>query len=97
MKKKTMSEEKRCPHCGDMAEQTKQGFTRAGSQRYKCHKCGKKYTPKPKTKAYSEEVRQNAIRTYFSGVSARKVGQIFGFSKANVLIWIKKNAEFPGS
>jgi transposase-like protein len=90
MKKKTRGEDKCCPHCGNTTEQTKQGFTSAGSQRYKCHKCGKKYTPRPKTNAYSEEVRENAIKTYLTGISARKVGQRYGFSKANVLNWIKK-------
>ncbi|MCL2023649.1 MAG: hypothetical protein FWG82_04680 [Oscillospiraceae bacterium] len=95
MKKKTISEDRQCPYCGDKTEQTKQGFTSAGSQRYKCHKCGKKYTLNSKTKAYSEEIRNNAIKTYLAGVSARKVGKILGFSKANVLNWIKKNDENP--
>jgi len=48
------------------------------------------YTLAPKTKAYSEEVRNNAIKTYYSGVSGRGVGKLMGFSKANVYNWIKK-------
>jgi transposase len=48
------------------------------------------YTLDPKTKAYSEEVRQSAIKTYYSGVSGRGVGKLLGMSKANVYNWIKK-------
>jgi transposase-like protein len=91
MRKQTISEEKCCPHCGQVKGQTKQGLNRSGTQRCKCLKCGKKYTLNPKTNTYSEEIREQAVKTYFSGVSARGVGKIFGMSKANVLNWIKKN------
>ena len=90
MKNQSTNEEKCCPQCGETEKQYKQGFNRSGTQRCKCMICGKKYTLNPKTKAYCEELREKAIQTYLSGVSARGVGKIFGMSKANVLIWIKK-------
>ena len=46
---------------------------------------------KGKDRAYSEEMRERAIKTYYSGVSGRGVGKIFGMSKANVYNWIKKS------
>ena len=49
------------------------------------------YTPEAKRVAYDESVRAQAIKTYYAGVSGRGVGKIFGFSKANVYNWIKKN------
>jgi transposase-like protein len=52
--------------------------------------CGRKYTPNPQSKGYSEEVRKEALRIYYSGVSGRGVGKILGISKANVFSWIKK-------
>jgi hypothetical protein len=33
---------------------------------------------------YSDEIREQALKPYFSGVSGRGVGNIFGMSKANV-------------
>jgi IS1 family transposase len=35
-------------------------------------------------------VRNDAIKTYFSGVSGRGVGRLKGFSKANIYNWLKK-------
>jgi len=48
------------------------------------------YTLDPKTREIPEETKKQAVKVYLAGVSARKVGQLFGFSKANVLIWLKK-------
>ena len=44
----------------------------------------------PKTREYPEEIRQQAIKTYYAGASGRGVGKILGFNKANVYNWIKK-------
>lgn len=81
----------KCPSCGHEEKQHKQGKNRSGTQRYKCMICGKKYTPEPQSLGYSEEVRQNALKIYYSGVSGRGVGKVLGMSKANVFHWIKKN------
>jgi len=79
-----------CPGCKSERNQIHFGQNRSGSQRIRCKDCGKTYTPEAKTKAYSEELREQAIKTYYSGVSGRGVGKIFGMSKANVYNWIKK-------
>ncbi|MDR0935704.1 MAG: hypothetical protein LBM98_03365 [Oscillospiraceae bacterium] len=78
-----MKKEKKCPVCGGTEKQHKQGFT----TRYTALQMPalrKKYTLEPKRHAYSDEIREQALKTYFSGVSGRGVGNIFGMSKANV-------------
>lgn len=35
-----------CPACGQTERQIRIGHLASGSQRYKCQKCGKQYTPK---------------------------------------------------
>ena len=84
----------RCPKCGETARQMKAGYNRSGTQRCVCKSCKHKYTLNAKTREYPEETKQQAMRIYYSGVSARGVGKILGMSKANVLNWIKKN-EYP--
>ncbi|HFQ93294.1 MAG TPA: IS1 family transposase, partial [Anaerolineae bacterium] len=37
-----------CPRCHAKEFQIKDGRTPAGSQRYKCKQCGRRYTPSPK-------------------------------------------------
>ncbi len=68
----------------------KVGFNDSGTQRCKCNICGIRYTLEPKRVAYPEEIRQAAIKTFYSGVSGRRVGHIFHMSKSNIYNWIKK-------
>ena len=91
MKKQNTTLERACPTCKSEEEQIKIGYTRSGTQRFKCKVCGKTYTLEPKRHAYDEETRTLAIKAYYSGVSGRGVGKMFGMSKANVYNWIKKN------
>ena len=82
-----------CPVCSTQENQIKQGYNRSGSQRCVCKNCGKKYTLNPKQHAYPEEVREQAIKIYYSGVSGRGVGNLLGMNKENVVRWIKKNGK----
>ena len=93
MKKQTIDEARRCPNCGQIEKQIKKGLNRSGTQRCKCLACGTRYTLEPKSRAYSEEVREQAIKTYYSGVSGRGVGALFGMGGNNVYRWIKKRSE----
>jgi transposase-like protein len=90
MKKSTIEEGKACPRCGSIEKQSKYGFTVAQSQRYSCGKCNYKYTLDPKPRIYSDEVQALAMRAYYSGISGRAVGKMFGMNKANIYRWIKK-------
>jgi transposase-like protein len=88
---KTTDEGRRCPKCGNEENQVNFGKNRSGTQRCRCKDCKATYTLDPKERAYSEEVREQAIKTYYSGVSGRGVGKLLGMNKSNVYNWIKKN------
>jgi len=79
---------KYCPHCQSSVRQCC-GKNRSGSQRVVCE-CGKKYTINPKVHGYPDEVRKQAIKMHFTGSSGRQIGNIMGFSKANIYNWAKK-------
>ena len=83
----------KCERCKNEKEQIKAGKTKAGSQKYKCKVCGKVYTPKPKERNYSEEIKRQAIKLYMEGNSGRAVGRILGISKNTCLYWIRKYAK----
>ena len=84
------TKERKCPCYGETSKQMKMGFTRYGTQRYVCGHCKKTYTPDAKQHEYPEEIRRQAKKMYYSGVSANQVGKIFNMNKGNVLYWIKK-------
>jgi transposase-like protein len=90
MKKQTIDENRHCPKCGKVENQVNAGYNRSGTQRCVCRDCNHKYTLNGKTREYPEEVREQAIKAYYSGVSGRGVGKLLGMSKANVYNWIKK-------
>lgn len=81
---------RKCPKCGSTTEQIMFGKNLKGIQRCRCKKCGKIYTMEKPQPLYPEEVKEQAIKAYYSGLSARQVGKMFGMNKANVLNWIKK-------
>jgi transposase-like protein len=96
MRKQTINEKRRCPKCGKIENQVNSGKNRSGTQRCKCKDCNLYYTLNPKSTVYSEEIRKEAIKTYYSGVSGRGVGKLLKMSKANVYNWIKKNRMICG-
>ena len=91
MRKQQIIAGRRCPKCGEETNQVNAGYNQSGTQRCRCRNCGSGYTFNPKTRAYPEEVREQAIRIYYSGVSGRGVGKILHIGKSNVYNWIKKN------
>ncbi len=91
MRKQTIDENRRCPKCGKVENQVNAGYNRSGTQRCECKDCKHKYTLNGKTRKCSEEVRTQAIKAYYSGISGRGVGKLLGINKANVYNWIKKN------
>jgi transposase-like protein len=88
-------EAKKCPNCGRVDGQMKNGCNRSGTQRIVCRHCKKSYTLEPKRNAYGEETRALALKIYYAGASGRGVGKVLGMSKANVYNWIKKNGSEP--
>ena len=84
-----------CPNCKEETRQVKNGKNRSGTQSYLCRYCKKSYTPEPKRRSYDDDTRRMAMKAYYSGVSGRGVGKMFGFNKSNISNWIKKNDSNP--
>ena len=78
-----------CPYCQNSDKQVWNGKNPSGSQKFKCMECKRVHTPNPNSKAYPEEIRSQAKKLAIAGMSGRRIGQIMGFSKANVYNWCK--------
>ena len=83
----------KCPKCGREKGQDRKGYTDSGSQRMYCNNCRYKYTPEPKSSAYSEEVRKQALQLLTSGVTGRGVGKLMKMSKANAYRWAREEVK----
>ena len=79
-----------CPKCKKTYGQQKDGFTSAGSQRYRCYYCNARYTPNPKKIGYNKDIRMMAVRMYKTGMSYRKIGNHFQVDHVTVMNWVKK-------
>ena len=82
-----------CHKCGSKSTQQKVGKTAAGSQRYKCTACGKKYTPSAQRAGYDESVRQQAVRMYLEGMGFRRIGRLLGVHHTSVINWVNAQAQ----
>lgn len=82
----------KCPQCESTERQNKDGKTTAGSQRYECGECGKKYVPNPKPRGYSIEIRQQAVKMYVDGNNLRRIGRHLGVNHQSVANWVKSYA-----
>ena len=83
----------KCPKCNLEEQQNKDGFTNAGSQRYRCKACGTRYTPQKKEHGYPQEIRTLAIRMYADGLNFRQVGRHLKISHRSVINWVQAHAE----
>ncbi len=82
-----------CPKCTTKSNQYKDGFTQAGSQRYRCGICGARYTPEKKDKGYGKAIRKQAIRMYSDGLGFRQIGRQMEVHHTSVMNWVKEHAE----
>ena len=81
-----------CPRCGDTKQQNKDGFTPAGSQRFRCKLCHTRYTPEPKEHGYDEDVRLQALSLYLEGLSLREISRLLSVNHQSVANWIHSYA-----
>ena len=79
-----------CASCHSAQRQNKAGFTRSGSQRYFCTACDKTYTPVPKERGYSKELRRQAVAMRLEGTSQRKTARLLGVAVQSVGNWFQK-------
>ena len=82
-----------CPHCQRSEKQVKAGRTRAGSQRYLCKVCQRKYTPAPKPMGHDDATRLQAVRMYLDGSNQRRIARQLGISQGSVSNWARAFAE----
>jgi transposase len=84
---------KKCPHCHETTRQNKAGKTDAGSQRYRCMHCQRKYTPDPKPQGYPAHLRQRAVELYVDGGNLRRIARHLKVHHRTVALWVAEHAE----
>lgn len=77
-----------CPKCRQKTNQTKAGFTPAGSQRLKCAHCHLRYTPTAKETGYDEEVRLQALQLRLEGFTLRQIGRMLDVNHQTIANWM---------
>ena len=82
-----------CPHCHRSTQQVKNGRTAAGSQRYRCHACRRKYTPDPQPQGYDADLRRQATQLYVDGMNLRRIGRTLGVVHQTVANWVAAHAD----
>ena len=81
-----------CPYCHEVSRQVKIGRTKAGSQRFQCQHCQRRYTPEPKPQGYPDSVRQQAIRLYVDGMNLRRIARHLGVVHQTIANWVMAHA-----
>ncbi len=84
-----------CPKCHHSIRQNKAGLTKAGSQRYRCMSCGKKYTPVVKRHGYNAQFHRQAIELFKDSKNLRETARQLGINHRTVALWVKEQAETP--
>lgn len=83
-----------CPKCYHTIKQSKDGYTSAGSQRYRCRICGCRYTPYPKEHGYDEDIRFQALQLYLEGMKIREIARRLQVNHQSVANWIQAYTHF---
>jgi transposase-like protein len=82
-----------CPYCQSQQRQVKNGKNPAGSQRWKCQWCGRKYTPEPIEHGYPDALRQQAVKMSVDGINYRRIGRFLGVDHKSVMNWVKAHID----
>ena len=82
-----------CPHCHRSTQQVKNGRTPAGSQRYLCRVCRRKYTPAPRPQGYGDDLRRQAAQLYVDGMNLRRIARHLGVVHQTVANWVAAQAD----
>jgi transposase-like protein len=84
---------KRCRYCQESTRQNKAGTTNAGSQRYRCMHCNRKYTPEPKKQGYPDSLRKRAMEMYVDGGNLRRIARHLKVAPQTIAYWVTDLAE----
>jgi len=86
----------KCPYCQANEKQVKCGKNSSGSQRWKCHRCQRRYTPAPTEHGYPDSLHQQAVKLYVDGMNLRRIGRHLGIDHKTVSAWVKAySAQLP--
>ena len=81
-----------CRYCGS-EDIVRNGHTSNGKQRYRCKACNKQSRENPAPNGYSEERREEIIRSYQERSSLRGLTRTFGVARNTVKDWLKKSGQ----
>jgi transposase-like protein len=81
-----------CQHCGS-DNLVRNGHASNGKQRYRCKSCKKQSRENPAKNGYTDERREEIIKSYQERSSLRGLTRIFGVSRNTVKDWLKKSSQ----
>ena len=81
-----------CPYCHSKQGQVRAGQNLSGTQRMKCQRCQRRYTPQPSPERYPESLRSEAVHLYLSGLSFRAVARRLEVHHQSVINWVNEYA-----
>src|SRR5258708_12101857 len=81
-----------CQYCGGK-DLVRNGHASNGKQRYRCKSCKKQSRENPAKNGYTEERREEIIKSYQERSSLRGLTRTFGVSRNTVKDWLKKSTD----
>lgn len=81
-----------CSHCGS-DKLKRNGHASNGKQRYYCKECKKQSRENPTPNKYSEERKEEILRSYQECSSLRGLTRTFGVVRNTVSEWLKKGGK----
>jgi len=77
-----------CPCCQQPTAVYKCGFNSTGSQRWRCRRCQRYFTPLRKPMGHAPALRHAALRLYLEGTSLRAIGRLLHVNHQSVANWV---------
>src|SRR6266516_3900083 len=81
-----------CQYCGS-DNLVRNGHALNGKQRYRCKSCKKQSRENPANNGYTEERRDEIIKSYQERSSLRGLTRTFGVARNTVKNWLKKSSD----
>jgi transposase-like protein len=77
-----------CPSCQQPTAVYKCGFNNTGSQRWRCRRCQRYFTPLRKPMGHAPALRDAALRLYLEGTSLRAIGRLLHVNHQSIANWV---------
>lgn len=77
-----------CPTYGETTRQHQAGTNPSGTARRECQHCKRTYTPAPKTRSYTLDLRRQALKLYVDGTNLRRIARHLGVNPQTVANWV---------